>query len=409
MTAAPSQRSILLVTACALTIVTLSMGIRQAFGLFTRPISMDLELGRQVFSMAIAIQTLITGFGNPVAGALADRYGTQRVAIIGGLIYIAGLALGSLSQEPMHLQLTFGLLMGIALSSVSMSVMLGAVARVVAPEKRTAMFGLVTAGGSIGQFLMIPTASALLTGFGWRETLLWLSLAAVAMIAVSIPLKISDDAPMRKSAAEANSLGQALREARGHRGYWLLTASFFVCGFHVSFVATHFPAYLADRGMAPDIVATAFALIGLCNIFGSYLFGVLSGRWRKRYVLAFIYSGRAALFLPLLFLPMTPALALAFSAGMGFLYLGTVPPTSGIVAQIFGVRYMGTLMGIVLLSHQFGGFLGAWLAGYLYDTTGSYEIVWMINIALGLGAAAIIAPAGDAPIVRTANTEAKPA
>ncbi len=396
----PSQRSILIVTACALIIVTLSLGIRQAFGLFTRPVSMDLQLGRQVFSMAIAIQTLIIGFGTPIAGALADRYGAQRVAIAGGLLYVAGLALASLSQEALDLQLTFGILMGMALSAASMSVMFGAVARVVAPEKRTAAFGIVTAGGSIGQFLMIPAASALMTSLGWRETLLWLSVPAIAMILVAIPLRLSDLAPARHSAAEARSLPQALREARGHRGYWLLTASFFVCGFHVSFVATHFPAYLADRGMQPDVIATAFALIGLCNIFGSYLFGVLSGHWRKRYVLVFIYSARAALFVPLLILPMTPGLALAFAAGMGFLYLGTVPPTSGIVAQIFGVRYMSTLMGIVILSHQMGGFLGAWLAGYLYDTTGSYEIVWMINIALGLAAAALIAPAGDAPIVR---------
>ena len=397
MTAMPTQRSILLVTVCALTIVTLSMGIRQSFGLFTRPVSMDLGLGRQVFSMAIAIQTLITGFGNPIAGALADRFGTQRVAMGGGVLYIFGLALGSLSQEALHLQLTFGILMGMALSAVSMSVMFGAVARVVKPEKRTAAFGIVTAGGSIGQFLMIPTASALMTSLGWRETLLWLTLAAATMIVVAMPLRLSDRTPTRHSSAEANSLTQALREARGHRGYWLLTASFFVCGF------------LADRGMLPGVIATAFALIGLCNIFGSYLFGVLSGRWRKRYVLAFIYSARAVLFVPLLFLPMTPELAMAFAAGMGFLYLGTVPPTSGIVAQIFGVRYMSTLMGIVLLSHQIGGFLGAWLAGYLYDKTGSYEIVWMINIALGLAAAAIIAPAGDTPIARIPAKETAPA
>ncbi len=292
--------------------------------------------------------------------------------------------------------------MGMALSAVSMSVMFGAVARVVAPEKRTAAFGITAAGGSIGQFLMIPATSALMTSLGWRETLLWLTVAAFTMMLVSFPLRSADRVATRESAAEANSLSQALREARGHRGYWLLTASFFVCGFHVSFVATHFPAFLADRGMTPEVVATAFALIGLCNIFDSYLFGVLSGHLRKRYVLAFIYSARAVLFVPLLILPMTPGLAMAFAAGMGFLYLGTVPPTSGIVAQIFGVRYMSTLMGIVLLSHQIGGFLGAWLAGYLYDTTGSYQIVWMINIALGLAAAAIIAPAGDEPIIRKA-------
>src|ERR1035437_654880 len=208
MTSMLSQRSILIVTVCALTIVTLSMGIRQSFGLFTRPVSMDLDLGRQVFSMAIAIQTLITGFGNPIAGALADRYGTQRVAIAGGFLYIAGLTLASASQEALHLQLTFGILMGMALSAVSMSVMFGAVARVVKPEKRTAAFGIVTAGGSIGQFLMIPTVSALMTSLGWRVTLLWLTLAAATMILVAIPLRLSDLAPTRHSAAEANSLAQ---------------------------------------------------------------------------------------------------------------------------------------------------------------------------------------------------------
>lgn len=395
-----SRNSAIAVTACALTIVTLSMGIRQAFGLFTRPVSTDLELGRQVFSMAIAIQTLMTGFGNPIAGALADRFGIVIVAAGGGLIYVAGLLLASMSQEPMHLQLTFGILMGMAMSAASMTVMFGAVARVVPPEKRTAAFGIVTAGGSIGQFLIIPATSSLLVSFGWRETLLWLAAAASAMVLLAFPLRPADRALSHRSPAEAASLGQALAEARNHSGYWLLNASFFVCGFHVSFVATHFPAYLADRGMSPQLTAIAFALIGLFNIFGSYLFGVAAGHWRKRYVLAFIYSARAALFVPLLLLPMTPALALTFAACMGFLYLGTAPPTSGIVAQVFGVRYMSTLFGIVLLSHQIGGFLGAWLAGYLYDATGSYEIVWMLNVALGVIAAALIAPASDTPIVR---------
>lgn len=396
----PSHRAVFTVTACALVIVLLSTGIRQSFGLLTRPISMDLELGRQVFSLAIAVQTLITGFGMPLAGALADRYGSVPVAVAGAIIYAAGLLFAAASTDAAGLHLSFGLLMGIGMSAAGMPVLFGAVARIVPPEKRTTAFGLVTAGGSIGQFLIIPAASALLTSIGWRETLMWMSLAAVAILVFVLPLRVADRIGTKRSSGEAASLAQALTEARAHRGYWLLTASFFVCGFHVSFIATHFPAFLADRGMTPEVTALAFAFIGLFNIFGSYLFGLASGRWRKRYVLAFIYLARAALFVPLLVMPMTPALALAFSACMGFLYLGTVPPTSGIVAQIFGVRYMSTLFGIVLLSHQLGGFLGAWIAGVLYDRTGSYEIVWMLNIALGIAAAVLIAPAGDAPIVR---------
>lgn len=396
------RQTAVLITTCAVLVLAISAGIRQGFGLFTRPVSADLELGRQVFSFAIAVQTLIIGIGNPFAGALADRFGTWRVAVTGSLLYVLGLLLATQANSQFGLQLTFGLIMGFALTAVSMSVMFGTVARVIRPEQRTLYFGLVTAGGSIGQFTVIPAVGAVLASAGWRETLLWMTAAAAVMVLLTLPLRRAESVP-RPRGREATSMRQALSEARVHRGYWLLTGSYFVCGFHVSFMATHFPAWLGDRGMSPKVTATAFALIGLFNIFGSLFFGWLSGRMPKRHVLCGIYSVRALIFIPLLVLPTTPALALAFGAVMGFIFLGTVPPTSGIVAQVFGVRYMSTLFGFVFLSHQVGGFAGAWIAGLLYDLTGSYEIVWMINIALGVMAALLVLPIDEKPLERPAS------
>lgn len=379
--------------------LALSAGIRQSLGLFIRPVSFDLQLGREVISFAIAMQTLMIGLCAPLSGAIADRYGTVRVATAGAALFTLGLWLTSQAQTPLGLYLSIGLVLGLALAATSMSIMFGAVGRVVQPQHRTLVFGVVTAGGSIGQFVMIPVVGAVLASFSWRESLLVMMAIAITMFLIVQPLRIADRAP-RRSSSEAGSLMQALREARGHTGFLLLNMSYFVCGFHVSFMATHFPAFLADRGMDAKTVSIAFAFIGLFNIFGSLFFGYASSRWSKRHVLAWLYGTRSLIFLPLLFLPMSPALALGFGAAMGFLYLGTVPPTSGIVAQVFGVRYMSMMFGIVFLAHQVGGFFGAWIAGYLFDRTGSYEIVWMINIGLGILATLLVIPIDDSPIQR---------
>jgi predicted MFS family arabinose efflux permease len=398
---------------CAAAITTLSLGIRQSFGLFLKPISQDLEVGRQVFSFAMGIATLLQGLATPFFGALADRFGTMRTLLFGATLYGISLALASFSAGPTSLQLTYGVLFGIALSATAFPVMFGAIARAVKPEKRTLAFGVVTAGGSIGQFLCIPFAQVLLTQYGWREATLLLALMSAVMLPLAF-FGLREPQSGLAAPGTGQSLREALVEARGHSGYWLLCASFFVCGFHISFVTTHLPSFFADKGLPGGIAAQAFALIGLFNIFGSQLFGWLGGRYRKRYLLTFIYAARSAIFLPLLFIPITPAVALTFSAALGFLWLGTVPPTSGLVAQIFGARFMATLFSIVFATHQIGGFIGAWLGGVIFDRYKSYDLMWWIAIGLGFAAAIAALPIKDKTIVREVPPappmpEAKPA
>ena len=315
---------------------------------------------------------------------------------MGVALYVGGLLLASLSQNALSLQITFGVIFGIGLSATGFPIMFGAVARAVAPEKRSLAFGIVTSGGSFGQFLCIPLAQVLLTEYGWRAATVMLAMGALVMLPLAFGLR--EKQPPVVSGSQ--SMGEALLEARGHSGYWLLNASFFVCGFHIAYIVTHLPAFFADKGLPGNIAAQAFALIGLFNIVGSQLFGWLGGRYRKRYLLTFIYAARSAIFIPLLLLPITPTLALVFSAALGFLWLGTVPPTSGIVAQVFGARYLSTLFGIVFASHQIGGFLGAWLGGVLFDRFQSYDVMWVISIGLGIFAALAALPIKDKPIVR---------
>ena len=391
------KRSVWLFILCAAVLMTLSAGIRQGLGLFLRPISLDLDMGRQVFGLALAIQTLVIGLSNPFAGILADRYGHWRVALAGAALYAVSLLLASQSQGPTSITLSFGLLMGLALSAVSMSVMFGAAARVVAPEKRTFAFGLITSGGSFGQFLVVPFTMNLLTEIGWRETCAWLSVGALLIMLLARGLGTLPPLPAATRGKESASLGEALRSARQHRGFVLLKLSYFVCGFHVALIMTHLPAFFLDRGLPPLVSAQAYALIGLFNIFGCYFFGWAGTRWPKHLLLVGIYSARAVIFIPLLLLPTTPALAYGFSIIMGFIFLGTVPPTSGIVAQLFGVRHLTTLFGISFLSHQLGGFFGSWLAGLIFDHTGSYDLVWMMAIALGVIAAALCLPIDERP------------
>ncbi|MGZ8311159.1 MAG: MFS transporter [Allosphingosinicella sp.] len=387
-----------IVIGCAAFIVTLAMGVRQAFGLFLPPMSIALDIGRQDFGLAIAISNLVFGLAQPFVGALADRHGAGRIVVAGTLLYVAGLAGAAGIGTALGLHLTFGLLVGVALAATTFVIVLGAVGRVVPAERRGLAFGLVTAGGSLGQFLVVPATQILLTELGYRLALI----ALAGLVSVSIVLAIGvAGRPAAASATDRDlSLGDALREAAGHRGFWLLNAGFFVCGFQIVFIGTHFPAYLNDQGLGLEIGASALALIGLFNIFGSYLFGVSGDVWRRKYVLSGIYAARALVFLGFLALPLSPVSALVFAGAIGFLWLGTVPLTSGLIGQIFGVRYLSTLYGIVFLSHQVGGFFGAWLAGWVFDRSGSYDAIWAASVLLAIAAALLHLPIRDAAVAR---------
>lgn len=380
-------------------IVTISMGVRQSFGLFLRPIELDLGVGRQEFGLAIAIQNLIWGIAQPFVGALADKYGAGRVVMIGGILYALGLALTASISDALGLSLTLGFLAGLALAGVTFVVTIGAAVRTVAPAQRGLVAGIVTAGGSFGQFLLVPIAQGLIGAFGWRETLMIYAALSVLMVALAVGIAGRPKAPST-GAAPAQGFGAALREASSHSGFWLLNAGFFVCGFHVAFIGTHLPAFLADKGLPPSVGAQALALVGLFNILGSYLFGISADRWRKKYVLAGIYFARAVVMILFLSLPITPLSAALFASAMGFLWLGTVPLTSSLVGQIFGVQHLSMLFGIVFLGHQVGAFFGAWGAGYAYALTGSYDFAWQASIAIAVLAALLHWPIRDAPVAR---------
>lgn len=389
-----------IVIICGATIVTLAMGVRQAFGLFLPQIDAALDIGRSSFGLAIAIQNLVFGLATPFLGAIADRHGAGRLAAATALLYAAGLAGSAWVGTALGIHLTLGLMVGLAMAGCTFTVVLGAVGRVVPAEKRSLAFGIVTAGGSLGQFLVVPGAQALLTELGYRLTFIILAglIALIVLLATGIAGKPSTGAA---GAVESDqSQREALIEARGERSYWLLNTGFFVCGFHIAFIATHFPAYLNDKGLGLSIGATALALVGLFNIFGSYLFGLSGDFFRKHHVLAGLYAARSAVILLFLLLPLTSTSALIFAAAMGFLWLGTVPLTNGLVGQIFGVKHLSMLTGVVFLSHQVGSFFGAWAAGYLFEQTGSYDFAWGASIILGILAAIVHLPIRDAPLAR---------
>jgi predicted MFS family arabinose efflux permease len=387
-----------IVIACAALIVTLAIGVRQSFGLFLPQMSVALDIGRGSFGLALALQNLLFGLAQPFVGALADRHGAGRVVLAGTILYVIGLAAAALAGSALGLHLSFGILIGVALSATTFVVVLGAVGRVVPAERRSLAFGVVTAGGSLGQFLVVPAAQMLLGELGYRTALV--ALAGGIALMIVLALGVAGRPASAADAGPRQSLGEALREASRHRGYWLLNAGFFVCGFHIAFIATHFPAYFDDRGLGLQIGATALALVGLFNIFGSYLFGLSGDYWRKQYVLSGLYAARAVVIALFLLTPLTSTTALLFAAAMGFLWLGTVPLTSGLVGQIFGIRYLSTLYGIVFLSHQVGSFFGAWTAGLIYDRTGSYDVAWGASIVLGILAAIVHLPIGDTPVAR---------
>ena len=386
-------------------IILISMGTRQTFGIYLQPVTDELGIGRELFSLAIAIQSIIGGL--PFAGMLSDRYGSRWVAIGGGLLFAVSMYLMSITTHWISLMFGFGLLSGVSLSCVSYVVVLGAVAQVVPPERRSRTFGFITAAGSIGMFIVVPVAQYILNAYGWRATFVICAgfVGLIALLAVGYPTRKQQIAGSESTEGPSDSLTEALAKASRHSGYWLLTIGFFVCGFHVSYVASHLPAYLTDNGLSSTAGATALSLVGLFNLFGSTLFGYLGDHYRKKYLLSGLYLGRSVIISLFLFFPVTETTALIFGAAIGFLWLATVPLTSGTVAQIFGPRYLSTLYGIVFFSHQVGSFLGVWLGGRIYDTTGVYTPVWVIAIILGVLACIVHLPIADKPIypLRTTN------
>lgn len=379
---------------CGATAMTLSLGIRASFGLFLGPISLDLGMGREAFAFAIAAQNLLWGVVAPFAGAVADKYGPIRVCVVGGVVYAAGLMLAATGASVGAVQLGF-IAVGAALGIAGFSVVLGAVGRAAPPERRSLALGIASAGGSFGQFAIVPVSQAFVTSYGWSTALMLL--AAISFMLVPLAYGLGE----RKIVPGMNqTLGEAVREASGHSGFWFLTAGFFVCGFQVTFVAVHLPAFIADKGLPAWLGAASLSLIGLFNIAGTLIAGWLGGRYRKKYVLSLLYLLRSLTFVLFLITPVSETSVLIFGAALGFLWLGTVPLTSGLVAQIFGPAYMSMLYGGVFLSHQLGSFLGAWLGGRVYDATGSYDAIWWASVALGIAAAILHAPIADKALVR---------
>ncbi|GAC1034146.1 MFS transporter [Pseudomonas sp. No.21] len=377
-------------------ILALSLGIRHGFGLFLAPMSAEFGWGREVFAFAIALQNLIWGLAQPVTGAIADRFGAMKTVIIGGVLYAVGLVLMGYSHSPLGLSLSAGLLIGIGLSGTSFSVILGVVGRAVPAEKRSMAMGIAAAAGSFGQFAMLPGTLGLIGWLGWSSALLALGLLVALIVPLAGMLK---DNPLPVAAHE-QTLGEALREASGHSGFWLLALGFFVCGFQVVFIGVHLPAYLVDQHLPAQVGTTVLALVGLFNVFGTYIAGWLGGRLSKPRLLTALYLLRAVVIVAFVYSPLSIWSAYAFGIAMGLLWLSTVPLTNGTVATLFGVRNLSMLGGIVFLFHQLGAFLGGWLGGYLYDHTGSYDMVWQISILLSLVAAALNWPVRERPVAR---------
>ena len=389
---------VVIIAGCAIS--TVGFGIRSVFGLFLEPMTVARGWSRETFALAMALQNLLWGVALPFAGAMADRVGPVRVIVLGALIYCVGVWGMSVSESTLALHLTGGILTGTGIAFASFSIALAAMARVVDADKRSLVLGLGTAAGSFGQVLFSPISQGFIAAYGWNTTLL--ILAATTLVMIPLALLMPGHPSASSGAQNEQSLYEALGEAFTHRGFVLLSSGFFVCGFHVAFITVHFPAYARDLGLDPAVGAYSIALIGLMNIFGSFMSGIVGQRWSKKFSLSFIYFARAICIFMLLSAPKTEFNLYLFAAAMGILWLSTVPLTTGIVAQVFGVRYMATLFGIVFFSHQVGSFLGVWLGGRLYDQTGSYDTMWWAGIVAGIVAAVIHLPINEKPVPRLA-------
>lgn len=390
---------------CGCLISILSFGPRSSLGLFLSPMTEMRGWSRETFAFAIAIQNLLWGIGQPIAGYVADNYGTGRVLVLGGITYALGLFVTAWAPAPMWLHIGAGVLIGIGLSAASFSIVLAAFARSVSPAKRSLAFGVGTASGSFGQFLFAPYGQALIENFGWQQALVIMGFMMLIIPFLAFPLRGKPDEPV-KGSAEDQSFKDAISEAFAYRSYVLLVAGFFVCGFHVAFITTHLPPYIVDIGLDAKYGAYALATIGIFNIVGSFSSGVIGNRYPKQYFLSLIYISRAVAITIFILTPPSPMSVLMFSGAIGLFWLSTVPPTSMLVAVMFGPRYMATLFGFVFFSHQVGGFLGVWLGGLLFDMYQSYEVVWWLSVALGVFAAIVHLPIQDKPVARLAGASA---
>ena len=397
-----SWRTPTVILLCGGLILTLALGTRHTFGLYLPPVTLDLGWDRETFAFALAIQNLVYGLATPFAGMISDKYGAPRVLVGGTLLYALGMALMAYTQSGLDFAFSAGLLVGLGLSCSGFSIVFGVVGRAFPAEKRTLALGIAGSAGSFGQFMMLPYGQTLINNIGWHNALL---ICAVTVMLIA-PLSAALVEDRKAQVAHRQSIPQALREAFGHSGFVLLCSGYFVCGFQIMFISIHFPAYLIDQRMTPETGMTALALIGLFNIMGTYLWGWLGSRYTKKYVLSALYFTRAAVVTVFILLPLSPATVYLFAATIGFLWLGTVPVTSGLIADVFGVKYLATLTGIAFLFHQVGSFIGVWIGGHLFDTTGSYGLMWILTIALGVMAGLINLPINDRPVVRPAAAAA---
>lgn len=381
-----THRSVYVLLILSAIIIALCMGLRQSLGLFMRPMTLDLGISAAAFGFSIALQNIVWGLSQPFVGALADRYGARPVVIGTALTYAAGLLLMAFSKGvPGGLEVA-GFLAGIGTAGTGFGVLIGAISRATPPEKQSQTVGAVAAAGSLGTMLLAPIGQMLIDRFGWQAALAAFAAIAASMAVMALPIREHARPGERKNFDSNQKLGDALREAIGHRGYLFMTLAFFACGFQLVFITTHLPAYLQICGVAPGVAASALALIGLFNTVGTYLFGVLGGRYSQKRLLALIYLLRTLFIVAFLLAPISAASTLVFAAAMGFLWLGVAPLVTGIIRRVFGLTHFNTLYGIVFLSHQVGSFLGAWMGGLVFDWTGSYNVAWGALIGVGLTA-----------------------
>jgi len=385
---------------CGGIILTIALGVRHNFGLYLQPMTADLGIGRETFAFAIAIQNLLYGISQPITGLIADKFGTARVLIGGALLYALGLYLMSVSDTGVELTLSAGLLIGASLGCSGFSIVFGVIGRAFPPEKRSVALGIAGAAGSFGQFALLPYGQWLINQVGWTQALVILGVTVLLIIPLSSALV--EDKKAQAATLHKQSVSEALREAAAHRGYLLLCLAYTVCGFQLLFIAVHFPAYLVDQRMTPETGMIGLALIGFFNMIGSYAWGWLGGRHTKKYLLSLLYFTRSVAIAIFISLPVTPLTVYLFASVIGFLWLGTVPLTGGLIAHVFGVKYLSTLTGIAFLFHQIGSFAGVWIGGYVFDATGSYTIMWLLTIGMGIVAALLNLPVDDRQIDRAA-------
>ncbi|MBU3725043.1 MAG: MFS transporter [Burkholderiaceae bacterium] len=386
-----------LMLVCGCLIGLISFGIRSSFGLFVDPIagSGGFNFGRETYAFAMAIQNLFWGIGQPIAGALSDRFGPWRVLAGGGVIFAAGLALMTVTSDPLGFSITAGILIGLGMSGAGHNTVLAAFAQLMPVERRPWAMGLATAMASLGQFLVVPLGQAFIEAYGWGATLLIMSFAMATTPALALSLRSKKNAAHHSAAsltATADSFKESLRQAFGHSSYWLLIGGFFVCGFQLAFITVHFPPYLADMGVSAKTASWGLAMIGLFNVIGSYASGPLSARLSRKVLLSMIYISRAAVITIFLLVPLSTASVLLFGAAMGVLWLSTVPPTAQLVGIMFGNRYLSMLFGFVFLSHQIGAFIGVWLGGLIFASTGSYLPIWWGGVVLAVMASLLHMP-----------------